>query len=173
MDSCRMLLDAGRFQVVEQTLVAPSGRPQTRMIVRHPGAVVILPLLDDGRVCLIENYRMAAGGHLVELPAGTLEPDEDPLEAAHRELAEETGYRAGLMEPLATFYSSPGFLDEKMYLFLATQLEPGPTALEGGEEISPMVIPWSEALAMIRDGRIQDAKTLAGVLYYHVFRRQR
>jgi ADP-ribose pyrophosphatase len=172
MKSLRVLLEDKRFQVVEKDLVTPDGQHRVRRVIRHPGAVVILPLLDDGRICLIHNYRITAEAQLVELPAGTLEPPEEPQAAAHRELAEETGYRAGQMELLTTFYSSPGIMDEKMYLFLAKELRPGPTALDGGEEISPLVSTWEEALAMARDGRIQDAKTLAGLLYYDAFRRR-
>lgn len=172
MDGLRVLLEDKRFQVVEKHLIQPDGRQQVRRIIRHPGAVVILPLLDDGRICLIRNYRITAETELVELPAGTLEPNEEPQTAAHRELAEETGYRAGRLEHLTTFYSSPGIMDEKMYLFVAKELWPGPTALEGGEEISPLVSTWEEALAMARDGRIQDAKTLAGLLYYNTFSRR-
>lgn len=172
MESSRVLLEDKRFQVVEKNLVTPDGQQRVRRIIRHPGAVVILPLLDDGRICLIHNYRITAGTRLVELPAGTLEPNEEPQVAAHRELAEETGYRAGQLEHLTTFYSSPGIMDEKMVLFVAKDLRPGPTALDGGEDISPLLSTWEEALAMARDGRIQDAKTLVGLLYYDAFRRR-
>ncbi|MBN2022407.1 MAG: NUDIX hydrolase [Pirellulales bacterium] len=159
------------FRVVREVVRAPDGREHSREIVRHPGAVAILPILDDGRVCLIENYRIAVGQTLLELPAGTREPGEDPLETARRELAEETGYRAGRIEALATFYMSPGILDEQMHLFLATQLAPGPAALEGGEQIHPRPTSWEEAISSVRDGRIQDAKTIVGLLYYAAFRR--
>jgi len=171
MEESRVLLEDRRFRVVEQTLVGRDGRPRTRRIIRHPGAVVILPVLDDGRVCLIENFRATVGKTLLELPAGTLEPGEDPLDAAHRELAEETGYRAGAMELLTTFYSSPGVMDEKMFLYQATGLRSGPTALESGEEIAPRLSTWEEALTMIGDGRIEDAKTIAGLLFREVLRR--
>lgn len=172
MESSRVLLEDKRFQVVEKNLETPDGQQRVRRIIRHPGAVVILPLLDDGRICLIHNYRITAETTLVELPAGTLEPNEDPQAAAHRELVEETGYRAGRLEHLTTFYSSPGIMDEKMYLFVAKELRPGPTALDSGEEISPLPCTWEEALAMARDGRIQDAKTLVGLLYFDAFGRR-
>ena len=128
-----------------------------------------MPLLDDGRICLIENYRVSLGRQLIELPAGTLEPGEEPTATAHRELAEETGYRAGHLEPLGVLYMSPGVLDEKMFFYLATRLEAGPTSLDAGEEIHVRPTTWSEALAMVRDGRIQDGKTVAGLLYYERF----
>ncbi len=131
----------------------------------------MLPLLDDGRVVLIRNCRVAVDETLVELPAGTLDPGEEPLETARRELAEETGYRAGAMELLAVFYSSPGILDERMHLFLATGLARGEPDLQGGEQIEPLIVPWREAMEMVRSGAIRDAKTLAGLLYYDVFMR--
>ena len=125
--------------------------------------------MDDGRICFVENFRVSVGRTLVELPAGTLEPGEDPLEAAGRELAEETGFRAARIEPLATFYMSPGVLDERMYLFLATSLTPGRQSLDAGEDLRPLLCTWSETLAMLADGRICDAKSIAGLLYYRQF----
>lgn len=168
----QQLLKTRRFRVVRLTTAGRDGQEQSREIVRHPGAVVILPLADDGRVGLIRNRRAAVGGELIELPAGTLEPDENPEKAAHRELAEETGFRAGSMELLTSFYSSPGILDEQMHLYLATGLEAGPPSPEPDEQIQLLLTPWDEAVQMARDGRIRDAKTLAGLLYYHTFRRR-
>jgi ADP-ribose pyrophosphatase len=151
--------------------ITPDGNRHLRDVVRHPGAVVILPLLDDGRVCFERNYRVAVDQTLIELPAGTLEPNEDPAETARRELIEETGYRAGRIEHLLTFCMSPGILDEQMYLYLARDLTPGPTALEAGEDIQSLLCTWEEAMAMARRGDIRDAKTLVGLLYYHTFLR--
>ncbi|NUQ63670.1 MAG: NUDIX hydrolase [Pirellulales bacterium] len=168
-----VLLDAKRFQVVRKYQRTPSGERLARQIIRHPGAVVVLPLLEGDRVVLIDNYRIAVDEMLLELPAGTLEPNEAPLETAHRELAEETGYRAGSMELLVRFASSPGILSEQMHLFLATGLTAGEMALEKGEEIRPKIVAWDDALAMAADGRIRDAKTLVGILFYETFRRQR
>ena len=166
------LFEATRFRVVRVVQVTRDGAEHVREIVRHPGAVTILPLLDDGRVCFVRNYRVAVDKTLIELPAGTLEPGEDPAVTARRELAEETGYRAGRIERLATFYMSPGILDEKMHLYLATSLEPGPMALEPGEQIETLLTDWQEALEMARDGRIEDAKTLAGLLHFDAFGRK-
>ena len=171
MPDSESLLITPRFEVVRKTVPLPGGRLATREVVHHPGAVVILPLLDDGRICLIDNFRISLQRRLVELPAGTLEPGEEPLAAARRELAEETGYRACRMEPLLVFHPSPGILDEKMHLLLATGLEPGPADLQPDEEIRPLLTTWDDALAMIGRGEIEDGKTLAGLLYYHVFRR--
>jgi ADP-ribose pyrophosphatase len=161
-----------RIRVERVTQATADGTVHVKEVVRHPGAVTILPLLEDGRVCFVENYRVAAAQRLLELPAGTLEPGEDPAETARRELAEETGYRAGRIEHLTTFYMSPGVLDEKMYLYAATLLEPGPMSLDAGEDLRPRLFTWEEALELGRQQRIQDAKTLVGLLYYERFRRR-
>jgi len=172
MTEPEVLFEGRLFRVVRAIQRAADGREHVREIVRHPGAVTILPVLDDDRVCLIENYRIAVDQRLIELPAGTLEPGEDPAQTARRELAEETGYRAGAIDRLAVFYMSPGILDERMHLYLATSLEPGPMALEGGEQIAPLTATWQETLEMIRSGRVQDSKTLVGLLYYNTFHRR-
>ena len=164
-----VLFRSQRFTVVRESQTTPDGREIARDIVRHPGAVAILPLLDDGRVCLIQNHRLSVGQTLIELPAGTLEPGEDPAAAAARELTEETGYRAGRIELLAVFYMSPGILDEKMHVYVATGLTAGAQKLEPGESIVPLRASWNAVLTMLRDGRIQDAKTMAALLYYHAF----
>ena len=169
MNSPDILFQAQRFRVERVVQTTPDGSNHLREIVRHPGAVVILPLVDDGRVCFVRNYRVAVEQAMIELPAGTLEPDEDPGETAMRELAEETGYRAGRMEHLITFCMSPGILDERMHLYVAEALEPGPMALEPGEDIQPLLYTWEEALKMARRGEIRDAKTLVGLLYYRTF----
>jgi ADP-ribose pyrophosphatase len=166
------LLITRKFRVLRHHVTGRDGRDHPREIVHHPGAVTILPLLDDGRVCLIRNQRVAVGGELVELPAGTLEPSEDPRATAIRELAEETGYRAQAVEKLCEFFMSPGILNERMHLFLATGLQAGATALEAGEEIETLLVTWSEAMNMVASGTIQDAKTLVGLLFYQQFRNQ-
>jgi ADP-ribose pyrophosphatase len=160
------ILVTRRFRVVRHILLGPDGKLHVRETVQHPGAVTILPLLDDGRVCLIRNYRIAVDKTLVELPAGTLEGGEDPAMTAERELIEETGYRATSIEKLSEFYMSPGILNERMHLYLARGLRPGPAALEPGEQIETWVVPWAEAMRMAFDGTIQDAKTLVGLLYF-------
>ena len=171
MTEPQILLQGKRFRIERVVQTASDGTEHAREIVRHPGAVAILPILDDGRVCFVENYRVAVQQRLVELPAGTLEPGEIPLDTARRELAEETGYRAGQIRLLATFTMSPGILDEKMFVYLATSLEPGPMALEAGEDIRVQLKTWEEALEMVQDGRIHDAKSVAGLLYYQAFGR--
>lgn len=135
-------------------------------VVRHPGGVVILPLLDaadvpDPHLVLVRNRRVAVGRTLLELPAGGLEPGEAPDAAAPRELAEETGYRARRVEPFGGLWTAPGFCDERILCYVATGLEAVGQDLEAGEELEPVVMPASAVLAMIDDGRIEDAKTVA------------
>ena len=161
-----ILLSTRIFDVVRRHYQAADGSRHQRAVVEHPGAVTILPLLDAEHVCLIENFRIAVRQTLIELPAGTLEPGEDPLNTARRELTEETGYRAGTIQRLTEFYLSPGILNERMHLYLATELSPGDKQLEAGEQIENLVVPFSTALSWIDDGRIQDAKTIVGLLYY-------
>jgi ADP-ribose pyrophosphatase len=170
MSDSNILFQGQRFRVERAVQVTPDGARHLREVVRHPGAVVVLPLLDDGRICFVRNYRVAVDQTLVELPAGTLEPDEPPQTTALRELAEETGYRAGRIEHLITFWMSPGILDERMHLYLAESLTPGPMALEAGEDLQPLLCTWDEALEMARRGDIRDSKTLVGLLYYRAFR---
>jgi ADP-ribose pyrophosphatase len=166
MSGSELLFTAKRFRVELVSRVGGDGQVHYREVVRHPGAVTILPLVDDGHVCLIRNYRLAVGRALVELPAGTLEPGEDPATTAVRELTEETGYRADAIEHLRSFYLSPGILDERMHLYVASGLTKGPAAREAGEEIENVVVPWNDAVAMALDGRIEDAKSIIGLLYY-------
>jgi len=166
------LLVTRRFRVVRHRQIGSDGRQHVKDTVQHPGAVAILPLVDDDHVCLIRNYRVAVNKTLIELPAGTLEPGEDPAATAARELIEETGYRAGRVEKLREFTMSPGILNERMHLYLARDLTPGPTALEGGEEIETFVVEWDEAMRMVFDNSIEDAKTLIGLLHYDDLRRK-
>ncbi len=170
MSSAEVLYQAKRFRVERITHFSPDGTLHAKEIVRHPGAVAIVPLLDDGRICFVENYRAAVQERLVELPAGTLEPGEDPTTAALRELAEETGYRASHIERLTSLCMSPGILDEKMYVYVATGLVAGRMALEAGEDIRVVQLAWDDALKMVREGTIRDAKTVAALLYYNAFR---
>jgi ADP-ribose pyrophosphatase len=172
MSESQTLLTTSKFRVVRETTAAPSGKPKTREIIRHPGACVIVPMLPDGRVCLIRNWRIAVNRTLIELPAGTLEPPEPPEKTAYRELIEETGYRPAKIEFLHAFYLSPGILDEKMHLYLATGLTEGESAREEGEEIENCLVAWDDAMAMIFRREIQDAKTIVGLLWVDRLRRE-
>lgn len=135
----------------------------TREVVRHPGAVLIVPRLDGDRLVLVRNYRVAVNARLLELPAGTLEAGETPAAAAARELEEETGYRADRIEHLVDFYTSPGFCDELMRVFTADDLAFVGQRLEPHEDIEVDVVTTADALAMIDDGRIIDGKTIAAL----------
>jgi ADP-ribose pyrophosphatase len=143
-----------------------------RDVVLHPGAVAILPVVDPNHVCLVRNRRPIVGETLLEVPAGTLEPGEAPERAAVRELAEETGYQAARWRRLTAFYPSPGVLSETTHLFVAEDLTPGPMHLERDEELEPVVVPWTQALAWVRDGTIRDAKTLVALLLWEEERKK-
>jgi ADP-ribose pyrophosphatase len=149
------------FAIIEQALRLPSGRTVVRQVVKHPGAVVIMPQLADGRLLLIQQYRFAVGETLLECPAGTLEPGEAPLACARRELIEETGCRADHWHPLGTIYSSPGFCDERLHLFLASGLVPEHGAGDEDEllEVKRLTVPEIERA--IADGALVDAKSLS------------
>ena len=159
-----------RFNVERLSVPGANGKSRPYEIVAHPGAAVILPLLDNGDVVLIRNCRPAVEQELLELPAGTLD-DETPLACARRELTEETGYRAERVEPLVSFYSSPGICTERLHAFVATGLQPGPTRHEPDEQIRVTPLPHDEAIRAIADGRIVDAKTIVTLLYSDRFRR--
>lgn len=133
-------------------------------VVRHPGGVAVLPLHEDGTVTLIRQLRPAVNAFLVEVPAGRLAPGEDPAACGRRELAEETGLAAGTLTPLGVLYPSPGVLDEVIHLFLATDLSQGATSPEAYEEIEIVRLPIGTARHMIRDGRINDGKTIAALV---------
>jgi ADP-ribose pyrophosphatase len=166
MPDDELLYRGKRFDVVRRRERLPSGDDHFREVVVHPGAVLIVPWLDGDRVCLIRNRRIAVEKTLIELPAGTLEPGEDPMVTAKRELIEETGYRAGRIEYQGGFYMSPGILSERMHVFLASGLIPGDTARESGEQIENLEVPWIEALRMVDDGEIDDSKTIAALLLH-------
>lgn len=146
-----------------------SGKRLRKEVVVHPGAVVIMGFLPDGKLVLIRNRRYSVGQVLIELPAGTLEKGEDPMNCAGRELLEETGFLAGRLKRIASFYASPGILTEKMHLFAAYDLTFQGQALEAGEEIEVMPTAWPDVIEMIRSGQIEDSKTIAGVLMYERF----
>lgn len=158
-----------KFAVDVIDLRGQSGQTMKREIVVHGGAVVILAVTEDDRIVLIRNQRFAVGREIWELPAGTLEPGEDPADCARRELEEETGYRAATIEPLSDFYTTPGICTERMHAFLARDLKHVGQQLEDGEAISVEPLPRQDVLEMIRDGRIDDAKTIAMILFEHLF----
>ncbi len=140
----------------------PNGTHTTREVVRHAGAAVVLPLREDGRVVLVRQYRYPMAEVLLELPAGKLDPGEGPAECAARELAEEIGWRAGHIHELGSFFTTPGFTDEMVHAFVATDLEPAPDVVADPDEaIEIMTMTVDAALAACRDGHIRDGKTIA------------
>ncbi len=171
----RRAFDGRYVRVDVDTIRGPDGSEHDLEIVRHPGAVAVVPLLSDDdspdpTVLLIEQYRHATGGSIWEIPAGTLETGEDPAVCARRELLEETGAAAESLEFLTTVYTTPGFTDERMHLFLATGITVGEPSREADEFIKVKPLPLGRALEMIRDGEIVDAKTVAALLWVAGFR---
>lgn len=169
-----LLLRARRFDV--RQVVAPAvgsdPTPMVREVVVHPGAVVVLPLIgpdEDPSVVLIQNRRTVSEQPLWELPAGTLEPDEDPADCAARELVEETGYRADRITPLTRFFTCPGICTEMMYAFLAQGLTHVGQRLEHGEEIVAHPTPLDRVMHMIRTGELHDGKSMAAILHWRTF----
>lgn len=154
------------FRVEVLTARDAEGRAVRREVVRHPGAVLVIPVLDSDTVVMIENNRVAVGQTLWEFPAGKLEPGEEPQAAATRELEEETGYRCGSIRRLGEFYTSPGFTDELMHVFVAEDLAFVGQRLEAGEHITAHRIPVSQGLAMVADGRLRDGKSVAALLMW-------
>jgi ADP-ribose pyrophosphatase len=152
------------ISVRKDTVKLPNGRTSTREVVVHPGAVAIVPMLEDGRVILVKQYRHAVGKILMEIPAGTLHPGETPEECALRELREEIGYSAGRLEKLTSVYLAPGYSTELIHLFLATDLQPAEGEADEDEFLKPVTLTLDEAIAQIAYGEIQDAKTVAALL---------
>ena len=152
------------FRLTRNRVKLPNGRIARLDLIEHPGAVAVVPILDDGRVVLLHQFRLAARGEIWEIPAGTREPGEAPRITARRETIEETGWRPGRMIPLAKFYAAPGVSTEVMHVFLATGLRPGRTALEPYECIRPQAFPFDRAIRMIEEGKVCDAKSIIGLL---------
>jgi ADP-ribose pyrophosphatase len=152
------------------TVQFPDGSVGELEMVRHPGASAIVPFLseprgDDPQILLIRQYRYAADAFIYEIPAGRLDPGETPEACAHRELREETGCTADRMERLTTVYTTPGFTDEKIHVFMATRLTRGEARREADEFVENVVMPLSKALAMIERGEIIDGKTAVGLMF--------
>jgi ADP-ribose pyrophosphatase len=157
------------FGVRRDEVLEPGGIRTTREVVTHPGSVVILPLLPNGGILLVRQYRHATRQFLWELVAGRIERGENPRQAAARELLEETGYRAKRYRIFLDIFPTPGFLEERMYILLAQGLTSGDAWPEEDEKISSRVFSRSQLRQMIRGGKLRDAKTIAGLLYYFSF----
>jgi len=154
------------FGIRRDEVIEPSGVRATREMITHPGSVVVLPVLPDGKILLIEQYRHAAKQYLWELVAGRIDEGETPEQAAERELIEETGYRAERLEQFLEFFPTPGFLEERMFLFLAKGLTPGKPRPEDDEKIISRAYSLKQVEEMLRKRKLRDGKTIAGLLFY-------
>jgi ADP-ribose pyrophosphatase len=159
----RELYKGRQFDLTIDT-IEEQGRIYTREVVLHPGSAVIVPVDADTSVFLVRQYRHPTRNYLLELPAGSLNQGERPEDTAVRELEEEVGLRAQQLEKLSEFFVSPGFLQEKMWVYLATGLGETVQRLEDDELLEVVRIPFSQALEMITDGEIEDAKTIIGLM---------
>ena len=155
------------IRLVERDLRLPNGRRTTFSVVEHPGAVAIVPVFENGDVMLLRQFRPSIGEDLYEIPAGTLEEGESPLETARREIVEETGHRARKWSKIAEFYTAPGFCTELMHVFVARDLVPASAEGDADEVIRPVRVPIRRALDLVRRRKVRDAKSIAGLLMYH------
>lgn len=163
--SGELVFDGSLLKVRRDVVRLPDGSQGVREYIRHPGAVAIVPLFDDGRVLLERQFRYPHGREFIEIPAGKLEPGEPHLETAKRELLEETGYAAAEWKRLAVIHTAIAYTDEAIEIFLARKLTQSTRKLDVGEFLETFIVPFDEAIAMIRDGRITDAKSVAGLLW--------
>ena len=155
------------FDLHREEIFLPTGRKAIVEVIRHPGSASIVPLLNDGRVILIQQFRPSLQQVIWEIPSGTMGPGEDPLGCAHRELMEECGYQGGRFEKLGEILPAPGYCDERIHLFMATDLTPCTQHLDEDECLTIHPLPLEQALDMIRRGEIRDAMTIIGLHLAH------
>jgi len=167
--SSEMIYQGRVFGLRRDKVLEPSGLGTTREVITHPGSVVVLPVLPDGRIVMVRQYRHATRQYLWELVAGRKEPEETPKQGAARELLEETGYRAKRFKVFLDVFPTPGFFEERMYLLLAEGLTAGEAQPEEDEKIEVRAYKLKELKQMIKSGRLRDAKSIAGILYYLTF----
>ncbi len=146
-----------------ETVTLPNGVTTDLEIITHPGAAAVVPMKDERTVVMVRQYRHAVGGFIHEIPAGKLHPGEDPRDCARREFEEETGYKAGRLEPLLSLLTTPGFTNEIIHLFVASDLSPGGQDLGADEVLEVMDMPLAATMDLISNGAIQDAKTIIGL----------
>ena len=159
------IFDGALLHVKRDTVKLPNGNEATREWIRHPGASSVIPVLPDGRIVLVRQYRYPIGKVTLEVPAGKLDaPDEDPLYCATRELSEETGYQAEHIEKMTTIATTVGFSNEYIHLYVAEGLTPGKQHPDEDEFINVVKVPLDEAVQMVLDGRIYDAKSATSIL---------
>jgi ADP-ribose pyrophosphatase len=167
--SGEQVFDGTLLKVRRDRVRLPDGSEGTREYIRHPGAVAIVPLFDDGRLLLERQFRYPHGREFIEVPAGKVDPGEPHLETAKRELLEETGYAAKEWQRIGVIHTAIAYTDEAIEIFLAQKLEKRERKLDQGEFIDTVIIGFDEAIAMIRDGRITDAKTVTALLWVKQF----
>jgi len=160
----RVIYRGRKIDLALQAVVLADGSLAHREVVVHRGAVALVPMVDDDHVCLVENRRYAVNKVLLEVPAGTIDPGESPDQTAARELVEETGFRAGRIVRLREWFVSPGVMDERMFLYRCEDLSPGPVDHQADEQLKPVVLEWDEAMRMVHDGEIEDAKSMLALL---------
>ncbi len=162
----RVVYQGRVFNTIVDEIEYDSGNKSVREVAEHPGGAVVLPLLDDGRIVFVYQYRYPLNQHVFELPAGKLDADEKPEICAARELKEETGFTADRLEKLTTIFTSPGFCNERLHIFLALGLHGGKQKLEEGElGLTLKYIPMNEAFHMVKTNEIVDAKTVVGLFF--------
>ena len=160
---CTLVKKGRVFELYSENITLPNGITMDMEVIRHPGAAAIVPVTDDGCILLLNQYRHAVGGFIWEIPAGTLDPDEDEMTCARRELTEETGYIAHKLEKLGVITPLPAYSDERIHIYLATGLTRAAQNLDDDELLSVHPFTMQAALAMIGEGKIQDAKTIASL----------
>jgi len=164
MISSELLYDGRVVHLYLETMLLPNGETAKREVVRHPGAVAIVPFDADGNVILVRQYRLPAKQMLLEIPAGTLEPGEDPLACAIRELQEEIGYKPGTIDKIGGIYTAPGYTTEFIHLYMASDLTESKLAQDADEFIEVVRVSLDEAIRMIHSAEIADGKSVSGLL---------
>ncbi len=162
--SSRSIYDGRIVKLSLERVRLPNGAETELEVIHHPGAAAVLPFVSGDEVLLVRQHRHCAGGAILEVPAGTLNKGESPEACARREIEEETGYRAGRLEPMGWIWTTPGFTDEKIHLFIARDLAPGRQSLDDDEVVALERMPFAEAIARAARGDINDSKSLATLL---------
>src|SRR5690606_26169401 len=163
--SSEFVFDGQLLKVYRDTVRLPDGQLGTREFIRHPGAAAIVPLLDNGNVLLLKQYRYPLGKAFIEFPAGKIDPGESPLQTAQRELKEETGFEASAWTPLTTIHNAIGYADERLVLFLAEGLTSGTAELDEGEVLGVFEAPLTDLLSWIAQGTVTDVKTIIAAFF--------